>query len=73
MNLKINKAHNFKIASWNVAGLRALTKKGGMEYFNYEKPDIICLQVTLQKKKIKLKILKKKKKNCLFLGNKMSC
>jgi len=33
-----------KICSWNVAGLRAFYGKGGFEYFDYEKPDIICLQ-----------------------------
>lgn len=44
----IEEEHNFKISSWNVAGLRALTLKGGMEYFEYEKPDIICLQVSFK-------------------------
>lgn len=46
IDFKSNKEHNFKIASWNVAGLRALTKKGGMEYVKHEKPDILCLQVS---------------------------
>jgi len=40
-----NDEWNLKIASWNVAGLRAWIQKGGTEYVEYEKPDIICLQV----------------------------
>ncbi|KAK7597757.1 hypothetical protein V9T40_009982 [Parthenolecanium corni] len=35
---------NFKIASWNVAGIRACIKKSGIEYFKKELPDILCLQ-----------------------------
>lgn len=37
---------NFKISSWNVAGLRAWVKKDGIEYLKKEDPDIICLQET---------------------------
>ena len=33
-----------KIISWNVAGFRACLKKGFIEFFNEENPDIICLQ-----------------------------
>lgn len=33
-----------KIISWNVNGLRAVMKKGFMDYLNQEDPDIICLQ-----------------------------
>lgn len=39
------KEHTLKICSWNVAGLRALVSKSGQEYFEHERPDIICLQV----------------------------
>lgn len=39
--------HNLKIASWNIAGLRAWMRKGGFEYIDHEKPDIMCLQVKL--------------------------
>lgn len=35
-----------KILSWNVNGLRALLKKGFMDFLNAESPDIICLQET---------------------------
>ncbi|KPJ00999.1 Recombination repair protein 1 [Papilio xuthus] len=35
---------NFKISSWNVDGIRAWMDKGGLEYIQYEKPDILCLQ-----------------------------
>ena len=35
-----------KIISWNVAGLRACLKKGFEDFFNNEKPEIICLQET---------------------------
>lgn len=45
INFNIDKEYSMKICSWNVAGLRALTKKNGFDYFEHEKPDIICLQV----------------------------
>ncbi|MFW6319249.1 MAG: exodeoxyribonuclease III [Bacillota bacterium] len=35
-----------KLISWNVNGLRAAMKKGFMDFFNAENPDIICLQET---------------------------
>uniref|UniRef100_A0A1B6DH11 DNA-(apurinic or apyrimidinic site) endonuclease n=1 Tax=Clastoptera arizonana TaxID=38151 RepID=A0A1B6DH11_9HEMI len=35
---------NFKISSWNVAGIRAWVKKNGHKYINEENPDILCLQ-----------------------------
>lgn len=38
------KEWNFKIASWNVDGVRAWMGKGGLDYIKYEKPDILCLQ-----------------------------
>ncbi|XP_055546263.1 DNA-(apurinic or apyrimidinic site) endonuclease [Wyeomyia smithii] len=41
-----NKEYNFKISSWNVAGLRGWIGKGGLEYFEHEKPDILCVQET---------------------------
>ena len=44
-----------KIISWNVAGLRACLKKGFEDFFNNEKPEIICLQETkLLDKAVKL-------------------
>jgi len=36
----------FKIASWNVAGLRACASNGGAEYLTHEAPDVLCLQET---------------------------
>ncbi|MBN2853940.1 exodeoxyribonuclease III [Patescibacteria group bacterium] len=33
-----------KIISWNVNGLRAVLKKGFLDFLNQEKPDILCLQ-----------------------------
>ncbi|MBT3982521.1 MAG: exodeoxyribonuclease III [Bacteriovoracaceae bacterium] len=33
-----------KLASWNVAGLRAAHKKGFVDWLNRELPDIVCLQ-----------------------------
>lgn len=33
-----------KVVSWNVAGFRACLKKGFEEFFNKEKPDVICIQ-----------------------------
>lgn len=37
---------NIKIISWNVNGIRAILKKGFLEWFNVESPDILCLQET---------------------------
>lgn len=46
MNFSMEKDYNFKISTWNVAGLRALALKGGLDYVTYEKPDIFCIQVS---------------------------
>nr|XP_018899599.1 PREDICTED: uncharacterized protein LOC109032096 isoform X1 [Bemisia tabaci] len=35
---------NLKIASWNVAGIRAVLKKNGQDYIKKEDADIVCLQ-----------------------------
>ncbi len=35
-----------KILSWNVNGIRAVAKKGFIEWLNKENPDILCLQET---------------------------
>ena len=35
-----------KIISWNVNGIRAVLKKGFIEFVNEKKPDIICIQET---------------------------
>uniref|UniRef100_A0A182MNY2 DNA-(apurinic or apyrimidinic site) endonuclease n=1 Tax=Anopheles culicifacies TaxID=139723 RepID=A0A182MNY2_9DIPT len=40
------KPWNFKISSWNVAGLRGWIGKGGLEYIDHEQPDILCVQET---------------------------
>lgn len=50
INFETDKEFNMKICSWNVAGLRACVTKNGFDYFEYEKPDIICLQVKFFKK-----------------------
>ncbi|XP_058451653.1 recombination repair protein 1 [Malaya genurostris] len=42
----LGKNSNYKIASWNVAGLRGLVEKGAFEYVEHEKPDIFCVQET---------------------------
>ncbi|XP_058815811.1 DNA-(apurinic or apyrimidinic site) endonuclease isoform X2 [Topomyia yanbarensis] len=42
----LGKEYNYKIASWNVAGLRGLVEKGAWEYVEHEKPDILCVQET---------------------------
>lgn len=36
----------YKIISWNVNGIRAVLKKGFLEWVDQEKPDILCLQET---------------------------
>ena len=35
-----------KLLSWNVNGIRAVKKKGFLEWFYKESPDILCLQET---------------------------
>ncbi len=35
-----------KIVSWNVNGIRAVTKKGFFDYLDMESPDILCVQET---------------------------
>lgn len=35
-----------KIYSWNVNGIRAVQKKGFLEWITHEQPDILCLQET---------------------------
>jgi len=35
---------DFKIATWNVNGLRAVLKKNGLEWSSEQKPDVLCLQ-----------------------------
>jgi len=35
-----------KILSWNVNGIRAVIKKGFLEWLDREKPDILCIQET---------------------------
>lgn len=45
INFVTDKDYNMKICSFNVAGLRAFVEKGGLEYFEHEQPNIICLQV----------------------------
>jgi exodeoxyribonuclease-3 len=35
-----------RILSWNVNGLRAVEKKGFLEWFTRESPDVLCLQET---------------------------
>ncbi|CAG5122321.1 unnamed protein product [Candidula unifasciata] len=37
---------NFKIASWNVNGLRAWLEKDGVSYIKAENPDVMCIQET---------------------------
>ncbi|RZF36823.1 hypothetical protein LSTR_LSTR012701, partial [Laodelphax striatellus] len=40
------KEWNFKISSWNVAGLRSCAGKGFSDYVKHEDPDIFCMQET---------------------------
>ena len=35
-----------RVVSWNVNGLRAVHKKGFLDWFDDENPDILCLQET---------------------------
>uniref|UniRef100_A0A8V0WZG9 exodeoxyribonuclease III n=1 Tax=Gallus gallus TaxID=9031 RepID=A0A8V0WZG9_CHICK len=38
--------YNFKVTSWNVDGLRAWVRKGGLQWLQSEAPDVVCLQET---------------------------
>lgn len=38
--------HTIKLISWNVNGVRAVLKKGFLEWLEKENPDILCLQET---------------------------
>lgn len=37
---------NYRLLSWNVNGIRAIYKKGFLDWFKKENPDILCLQET---------------------------
>jgi exodeoxyribonuclease-3 len=37
---------NLKFLSWNINGIRAIYKKGFLDWFKNENPDILCLQET---------------------------
>ncbi|XP_071885831.1 DNA repair nuclease/redox regulator APEX1 [Anas platyrhynchos] len=39
-------AASLRLASWNVGGLRAWIKKGGLQWVQEEAPDVLCLQET---------------------------
>jgi len=39
-----DKECNLKISTWNVDGIRAWIKKGGLDFLQHEKPDVLCLQ-----------------------------
>jgi len=47
--------NQLKIASWNIAGFKAIMKKGLLEYITAEDPDIICLQETKIEEELALK------------------
>lgn len=36
----------YRMLSWNVNGIRAAAKKGFLDWFNKESPDVLCLQET---------------------------
>jgi len=44
--LPSNKSNRLKILSWNVNGIRAIHKKGFLDWLRKENPDMLCLQET---------------------------
>src|SRR3989344_1254216 len=46
MNATIQMSKTIKIISWNVNGVRAVLKKGFLDFVKKENPDILCLQET---------------------------
>ncbi|AGK97252.1 exodeoxyribonuclease III [Clostridium pasteurianum] len=57
------------IYSWNVNGLRAVSKKGFFEFFSNENPDILCIQET----KLQLDNLSEEMKNINGYYSYFSC
>ena len=56
-----------KIFSWNVNGLRAISKKNFFSWINNENPDILCVQETkLQEEQLDLNLLEIKGYNSYF-------
>jgi exodeoxyribonuclease III len=51
-----------KIMSWNINGIRAVIKKGFLDFLKKEKPDILCLQ------EIKIDDIARNKENLAFPG-----
>ena len=50
--------HKIRILSWNVNGLRAIMKKGFLEWLLSEKPDMLCLQETkIQERQVPREIM----------------
>ena len=48
-----------KIISWNVNGIRAVLKKGFLEWFGKESPDVLCVQeIKAQESQIPFEILR---------------
>ncbi|KAF5282501.1 hypothetical protein FQR65_LT14271 [Abscondita terminalis] len=43
---RLGKEFNLKISNWNVDGLRAWLKKGGLDFITHEEPDVLCVQET---------------------------
>ena len=43
-----------KLFSWNVNGVRAIEKKGFLDWFSSESPDILCIQETKAKFEVAL-------------------
>ncbi|MBI4248077.1 MAG: exodeoxyribonuclease III [Elusimicrobia bacterium] len=41
-----NKAAKYNLISWNVNGIRAAGRKGFLDWFKKENPDVLCLQET---------------------------
>ena len=37
---------DMRILSWNVNGIRAAQKKGFLDWFHREKPEVLCIQET---------------------------
>lgn len=63
--------HNLKICSWNVAGLRAVVKKNGMDYVKEEDADIVCfLETKAIEKEVPPQALAMKKGGKIFAGGK---
>jgi exodeoxyribonuclease-3 len=67
--MTVNKKNILKIYSWNVNGVRAIIKKGFLDWVKKSNGDIICLQETkIQENQITEELINLKEYNCYWFS-----